>query len=77
MARSRPVDPRLLRAVPQARRSVVGLAVTGVLQGVATVCGAFAVGALVTAVVHRDDIVGPITLLALAFGARAALAYAV
>ena len=77
MARSRPVDPRLLRAVPQARRSVVGLGVAGVLQGVATVCGAFAVGALVTAVVHRDDLVGPITLLALAFGARAALAYAV
>ena len=38
---------------------------------------AFAVGALVTAVVHGDDLVGPITLLALAFGARAALAYAV
>ena len=77
MARTRPVDPRLLRAVPQARRSVVGLGVAGVLQGVATVCGAFAVGALVTAVVHQDDLVGPITLLALAFGARAALAYAV
>ncbi|HEY8308393.1 MAG TPA: thiol reductant ABC exporter subunit CydD [Lapillicoccus sp.] len=77
MARSRPVDPRLLRAVPQARRSVVGLGVAGVLQGVATVCAAFAVGALVTAVVHGDDLVGPITFLALAFGARAALAYAV
>ena len=64
MARSRPVDPRLLRVVPQARRSVVGLGVAGVLQGVATVCGAFAVGALVTAVVHRDDLVAPITLLA-------------
>jgi hypothetical protein len=56
---------------------MVGLGVAGVLQGVATVCAAFAVGALVTAVVHGDDLVGPITFLALAFGARAALAYAV
>jgi thiol reductant ABC exporter CydD subunit len=71
------VDPRLLRAVPQARRSVVGLGVAGVLQGVATVCGAFAVGALVTAVVRRDDLTGPVVLLALAFGTRAVLAYAV
>ena len=77
MARTRPVDPRLLRAVPQARRPVVGLGIAGVLQGVATVCGAFAVGALVTAVVDHDDLVGPIALLLLAFGARAGLAYAV
>jgi hypothetical protein len=68
------VDPRLLRAVPQARRSVVGLGVAGVLQGVATVCGAFAVGALVTAVVRRDDLTGPVVLQALAFGTPAVLA---
>jgi ATP-binding cassette, subfamily C, bacterial CydD len=71
------VDPRVLRAAPQARPSVVRLGVAGVLQGVATVCGAFAVGALVAAVVRQDDLVGPIALLASAFGARAVLAYAV
>ena len=77
MARTRPVDPRLLRAVPRARPVVARLGVAGALQGVATVCGAFAVGALVTAVVRQDDLSGPITLLVSAFGARAVLAYAV
>jgi thiol reductant ABC exporter CydD subunit len=56
---------------------VTWLAVAGVLQGVATVCGAFAVGALVTAVVRQEDLGAPISLLVAAFGARAVLAYAV
>jgi thiol reductant ABC exporter CydD subunit len=48
-----------------------------VLQGVASVCSAFAVAALATAAVRAQDLVGPITLLAVAFGARAVLSYLV
>ena len=48
----RPFDPALLRAVPQARRPLAVLAAVGVAQGVATIGTAFALSALVVAVVR-------------------------
>ncbi|MGL5930897.1 MAG: ABC transporter transmembrane domain-containing protein, partial [Dermatophilaceae bacterium] len=72
----RPFDPRLLRAVPQARRPVALLAAVGVAQGVATIGLAFALTALVVAVVSDDDRTGPALALAVLFAARAALGWA-
>lgn len=68
---------RRLGALREARRPVLWLGLAGVLQGVATVCGAFAIGAMVTAVVQREDLSTPIRWLVAAFVARAGLAYAV
>lgn len=71
----RPFDTRLLRALPAARAPVAGLAVVGVLQGVATIGLAFALVDLVVAVVADDDRSGPATVLALVFAARAGLGW--
>ncbi|MGL5818469.1 MAG: thiol reductant ABC exporter subunit CydD [Phycicoccus sp.] len=72
----RPFDPRLLRAVPGARRPVALLAAVGVAQGVATIGLAFALTALVVAVVSDDDRTGPALALAVLFAVRAALGWA-
>ena len=70
----RPFDPRLLRAVPAARKPVVALAGMGVLSGVSTVATAFALSALVVAVVDGRPLMAPALWLAALFLVRAALA---
>ncbi len=71
----RPLDPRLLRAAPAARRPVAVLAAVGVAQGAATIALAFAVARLVVAVVHRGDLTAAVLVVAALFGVRAALAW--
>lgn len=71
----RPFDPRLLRTAPAARRPVAALAVVGVLQGVATIALAFALAALVVAVVEGTSLRTPALWLAGLFAVRAALAW--
>jgi ATP-binding cassette subfamily C protein CydD len=70
-----PFDPRLLRTAPAARQPVAVLAVVGVLQGVATIALAFALAALVVAVVEGTELRTPALWLAGLFAARAALAW--
>ncbi len=71
----RPFDPRLLRTAPAARQPVAVLAVVGVLQGLATVATAFALAALVVAVVDGAPLVAPAAWLAGLLAARAALGW--
>ncbi|SES48476.1 ATP-binding cassette, subfamily C, CydD/ATP-binding cassette, subfamily C, CydCD [Pedococcus cremeus] len=71
----RPFDPQLLRAAPAARRPVVALAVVGVLQGVATIATAFALTAVVLAVVKGMPVGRPGAWLAGLFALRAALSW--
>jgi thiol reductant ABC exporter CydD subunit len=71
----RPLDPRLLRTAPAARQPVAVLAVVGVIQGVATVAMAFALAALVVAVVDGSPLGVPAAWLAGLLGVRAALAW--
>jgi thiol reductant ABC exporter CydD subunit len=71
----RPFDPQLLRAAPAARRPVVALAVVGVLQGVATIATAFALTAVVVAVVEGVPVARPGAWLAGLFVVRAALSW--
>ncbi|HKX68037.1 MAG TPA: thiol reductant ABC exporter subunit CydD [Intrasporangium sp.] len=71
-----PFDPRLLRAVPQARRPVAALAAMGVAAGVATIATAFALTGLVVAVVDDRPLGPPAAWLAALFVARAILAWA-
>lgn len=70
----RPFDPQLLRAAPAARRPVAALAAVGVLQGIATVATAFALTALVVAVVVGLPVGRPVAWLLAVFTVRAALA---
>lgn len=70
----RPFDPQLLRAAPAARRPVAALAGVGVLQGIATVATAFALTALVVAVVVGLPVGRPVAWLLAVFTVRAALA---
>ncbi|WP_282072280.1 thiol reductant ABC exporter subunit CydD [Janibacter hoylei] len=69
----RPFDPRILRVAPATRRPVATLAVVGVAQGVATIATAFALAALVVAVVRGSDLVGPALWTGALFAARALL----
>ena len=71
----RPFDPQLLRAAPAARRPVVALAVVGVLQGVATIATAFALTAVVMAVVRGMPVGRPGAWLAGLFALRAVLSW--
>ncbi len=71
----RPLDPRLLRTAPAARRPVAVLAVVGVLQGVATIGLAVALTAVIVAVVDGDAVRGPALWLTGLFLLRAALAW--
>ena len=73
----RPFDPRLLRVAPAARRPVAALAALGVLQGAATVATAFALAALVVAVVRGEEPADPATGLVVLLAVRAGLAWAV
>lgn len=70
-----PFDPRLLRTAPAARRPVAALAVVGVLQGVATIGLAFALAALVVAVVEDTSPRTPALWLAGLFLVRAVLGW--
>ena len=72
----KPFDPRLLRAVPSARRPVAALAAMGVAAGVATIATAFALTGLVVAVVDDSPLGRPAAWLAALFVARAILAWA-
>ena len=73
----RPVDPRVLTLAPRSRRPVIALGAAGVLQGVATVGLAFALGALVTAVVRGGELRSAATWVGLLFTIRAALGWTV
>lgn len=70
----KPFDPRLLRAVPAARRPVLVLAATGIASGVVTIATAFSLSAVVVAVVDGTDLATPLAWLLGLFAARAVLA---
>ncbi|MEO6999059.1 MAG: thiol reductant ABC exporter subunit CydD [Terracoccus sp.] len=70
----RPFDPRLLRLLPAARRPVAALGVVGVVSGAATIGTAFALTALVVAVVEGGPLGPPAAWLAALFAVRALLA---
>ncbi|GAA1990652.1 hypothetical protein GCM10009817_35790 [Terrabacter lapilli] len=70
----KPFDPRLLRAVPAARRPVAVLAATGIATGVATIATAFALSAVVVGVVDGSDLGTALGWLLGLFGVRAVLA---
>ncbi|MER7072704.1 thiol reductant ABC exporter subunit CydD [Terrabacter sp. NPDC000476] len=70
----KPFDPRLLRAAPAARRPVAVLAATGIAGGIATIASAFALSAVVVAVVDGTDLTGPLGWLLALFAVRAGLA---
>jgi thiol reductant ABC exporter CydD subunit len=70
---SRPFDPRLLSQVPQTRRPVLALGAIGVATGVTTIALAFAVTALVVAVVEGRQVLAPGLWLAGLFIIRALL----
>ncbi len=70
----RPFDLRLLRAAPVLRPALAGLATLGVLSGIATVATAFALSAVVVAVVTGTALAGPVLWLGVLFALRAALA---
>ena len=71
----RPFDPALLRAVPQARRPLGVLAAVGVAQGVATIATAFALSALVVAVVRGEPVTPPAAYLVVVLVVRAVLSF--
>ena len=72
----RPFDPRLLTEVAATRRPVLTLGTIGVVQGLATIALAFAVTALVVAVVEGRELLTPGVWLAVLFTLRALLAVA-
>ena len=70
----KPFDPRLLRAVPAARRPVAALGALGVVAGVATIASAFVISAVVVAVVGGGPLTTALVWLAALFVVRASLA---
>lgn len=65
----RPFDPRLIRQVPATRLPVAVLAALGVVAGILAITQAFAIAALVVAVVHGSSLRGPaVAVLALLVG---------
>ncbi|CAM4157739.1 thiol reductant ABC exporter subunit CydD [Janibacter anophelis] len=72
----KPFDPRILQVVPATRRPVAALAGIGVAQGIATIGSAFALAALVVAVVRGHDLVAPLVWTGALFSLRAVLAAA-
>ncbi|MBC9957899.1 thiol reductant ABC exporter subunit CydD [Yimella sp. cx-51] len=69
----KPFDPRLVRDVPETRVPVVALGVLGGLSGVAAISGAFAIAALVVAVVRAQSLFGPALAVAIVFAVRGLL----
>ncbi|NYF98615.1 thiol reductant ABC exporter subunit CydD [Janibacter cremeus] len=69
----KPFDRRILQAVPTTRRAVTVLGVIGAAQGVATIGTAFALAALVVAVVRGDPLPAPAAWTAGLFVLRALL----
>jgi thiol reductant ABC exporter CydD subunit len=70
----KPFDPRILRVAPAARRPLAVLVATGVAGGVATIATAFALSAVVVAVVRGTDLGAPLAWLVGLFAVRAAIA---
>ncbi len=71
----KPVDPRLLRELPTARRPLLLLAIMGVVAGVATVATAVALAVLVDDVVSGTGLRTGLLALAVLTLVRAAAAY--
>ncbi|GAB3440321.1 hypothetical protein GCM10027517_14830 [Phycicoccus ginsengisoli] len=71
----RPFDPQVLRTVPEARRPLAVLAAVGITQGVATVATAFALTAVVVAVVRGTPLAAPAAYLVGLFLVRGLLAH--
>ncbi len=71
----KPLDPRLLREVPAVRRPVAVLAGVGVGQGAATIATAYALTALVVAVVVHGSWQTPALWLGALFAVRAVLGW--
>ncbi len=67
----RPFDLRILRLLPASRRPVLVLGCLGVGNGVLAIAQAFAIAAVVMAVVTGGDLSGPVTGLVLVAAARA------
>lgn len=74
---ARPIDPRLLRVLPEARGAAARLGLFGVLAGVMAIAQAFAITALLVAVVTHGEINRPALGLALVLAGRGAAAAAV
>lgn len=72
----RPFDPAVLRALPEARRPLARLALIGLAQGAATIATAFALSAVVVAVVEGGPLAVPATFLGAVFVARSLLGLA-
>ena len=68
-----PFDLRILRVVPATRRPVAALAAIGVAQGISTIGTAFALAALVVAVVRGEPLVEPALWTGGLFALRAVL----
>ena len=74
----RPIDPRVFQALPEARRIMAGLGALGVALGIAAVAQAFAVSAVVVAVVRfgmpgAPGLLTALLALAAVFAVRATL----
>ncbi len=74
---ARPFDPRLLRVLPEARGAAARLGLLGVLSGVMAIAQAFAITALIVAVVTHGDLGRPSLALAGVLGIRGTAAAAV
>lgn len=71
----KPFDPRLLRVAPETRRPVVVLGLLGAGQGLATIGTAFALTALVVAVVRQQPLLIPALATGALFAIRGLLGY--
>lgn len=69
----KPFDPRLVKEVPATRVPVVVLGVLGGLSGVAAISGAFAIAALVVALVRGHSLTGPAVAVVVVFVIRGLL----
>lgn len=70
----KPLDPRLIKEVPATRAPVAVLGLLGGLSGVAAIAGAFAIPALVVAVVRGQSLTAPATAVLVVFAVRGLLA---
>ena len=72
----KPFDPRLVKQVPATRVPVLVLGVLGGLSGVAAIASAFAIAALVVALVRGQSLGGPALAVVVVFVVRGVLALA-